>query len=191
MADLAALLEELTCGDDARAEAAAAQLGLLGAEAVPPLLSLLQSDEVDRRWWAARALAAVDDPAASAGLVRALKDADVSVRQCAALGLRERPTAQAVPDLITMLGERDPLSARLAADALAAIGAEAVPALLQAASSGPPHVRIEAARALARMEDRRAVPALLALLDDPSAVVQYWAEEGLEKMGLGMVFFEP
>lgn len=191
MPELAALLQQLTCGDDTRAEAAAAQLAEAGTEAVPALLRLLESQDADHRWWAARALAAIDTPSARAGLVGALKDADVAVRQCAALGLRQRPTAQAIADLLAMLGEGNPLSARLAADALAAVGAEAVPALLQAASSGPPRVRIEAARALARMEDPQAAPALLALLDDPSAVVQYWAEEGLERMGLGMVFFEP
>lgn len=191
MVDLAALLQELTCGDDARAEAAAAQLADAGGEAIPDLLSLLDSGDADRRWWATRALAAIDHPLARAGLAQALSDADGSVRQCAALGLRDRPTGQAIPGLIAMLGENDPLSARLAADALAALGAEAVAPLLQAATGGSPRARIEAARALARMEDRQAVPALLALLDDPSAVVQYWAEEGLERMGLGMVFFEP
>lgn len=191
MPDLAALLEQLVCGDDGRAEEAAAQLVEMGAEAVPALLNLLESADPEHRWWATRSLATIDEPAARVGLVKSLRDAEVSVRQCAALGLREHPTAQAVPDLITMLGERDALSARLAADALAAVGAEAVPALLKVATSGPPRARVEAARALARMEDRQAVPALLALLDDPSAVVQYWAEEGLERMGLGMVYFEP
>ncbi len=191
MADLAALLQELTCGDDARAEAAAAQLADAGVEAVPALLSLLGSEDTDHRWWATRALAAIDQLSARSGLVHALSDADASVRQCAALGLRSRPTAQAIPGLVPMLGGSDPLLARLAADALAAVGAEAVAPLLQVATSGSPRARIEAARALARMEDRQAVPALLALLDDPSAVVQYWADEGLERMGLGMVFFEP
>ena len=28
-------------------------------------------------------------------------------------------------------------------------------------------------------------------LDDSSALIEYWAGEGLEKMGVGMVFYKP
>ncbi|MEW6566655.1 MAG: HEAT repeat domain-containing protein [Chloroflexota bacterium] len=191
MADLTSLLGELTSGDDARAEVAVAGLAAAAPEVTPRLLELLESQDADHRWWATRSLAAIDEPEARAGLVRALADAEPSVRQCAALGLRHHPIPEAIPHLITMMAEANCLSARLAAEALAALGAVAVPKLLEAATSGPSHVRIEAARALARMEDPQAVPALMALLDDPSAVVQYWVEEGLDRMGLGMVYFEP
>lgn len=191
MLELQTLLGELTSGDDSRAEAAVASLAEIGPNVTASLLALLDSEDVDRRWWAARALAALDDLTARGGLVRALADREGSVRQCAALGLRQWPTADAVPGLVAMLGEKDRLSARLAADALAAIGGAAIAQLIEAATSSDTRVRIEAARALARMEDPNAVPALLGLLDDPSAVVQYWAEEGLERYGLGMVFFRP
>jgi hypothetical protein len=28
-------------------------------------------------------------------------------------------------------------------------------------------------------------------LDDSSALIEYWASEGLEKMGVGLVYFKP
>jgi HEAT repeat protein len=125
-------------------------------------------------------------------------DPDAGVRQCAALGLRQQPDAQAVPSLVEALHDRDPLVARLAGEALAAAGEQAVPRLIevlqhdsQALANAGPHARREAARALAAIGDPRAVPALYEVLDDDSALLVYWAEQGLERMGVGMAFFKP
>jgi len=46
-------------------------------------------------------------------------------------------------------------------------------------------------RALAEITDHRAIPALMAALDDESVMVQHWAEEGLERLGLDMVYLKP
>jgi HEAT repeat protein len=51
-------------------------------------------------------------------------------------------------------------------------------------------VRIEAVRALAHIDDPAVVPTLFAALSDPSAIVVHLAEEGLNRMGIGTVFFE-
>jgi HEAT repeat protein len=51
--------------------------------------------------------------------------------------------------------------------------------------------RLEAVRALAKIGDERAIPALFDALDNDSALIEYWASEGLEKMGVGMVFYKP
>jgi HEAT repeat protein len=56
--------------------------------------------------------------------------------------------------------------------------------------SGSHIARLEAARALASIGDTRAIPALFDALDD-SALLEYWANEGLERMGVGMCFFSP
>lgn len=191
MSDLPGLLAELTSGDDTRAEAVVSSLAVHGAAAVEALLPLLGASDPESRWWATRALAAVDDPQAARGLVQSLDDPQASVRQCAALGLRQQPTPEAIPELTRALGDADRLTARLAGDALAAAGAGAIPALITALQSEHPSVRIEAARALARAPDHQAVPALFAALEDDSLLVQYWAEEALERLGLGMVYFEP
>jgi hypothetical protein len=44
---------------------------------------------------------------------------------------------------------------------------------------------------LAQIGDPRSIPALFTALDEDSALMEYWASEGLEKMGVGIVFFEP
>ena len=191
MTDLEAALTALFSGDDSQAEAAIAILAAQAPSALPQLLSALEDPHSDHRWWAARALAAIDDPRVPPILQRALADPDAAVRQCAALGLRLRPHPGAAADLVHMLNDRDRLTARLAGDALAALGAPATPLLVEALSSPQAAVRIEASRALASIQDKESIGALIAAVDDPSAVVQYWAEEALDRMGVGMVYFKP
>jgi HEAT repeat protein len=184
------ILIELTSGDDERAEAVVTQVASMGEIAVDSLLALLESPSSDHRWWATRALAVLDDPQAQDGLLHALGDDDPDVRQCAALSLRLHPTPSAIPELVNALHDTDRLVARLAADALVAIGPSAIQALSLTMESPDPAVRMEAVRALAAIEDSHALHALFAALDDPSPLVCYWAEQGLERLGVGMVFFE-
>jgi HEAT repeat protein len=185
------LLHELTSGDDERAEAAASSVVAYGADALSILKPLLDSNEVDFRWWAVRALAEIPAEVSAPWLIQALKDEDLAVRQCAALGLSRQPDERAVPALVEAMASDDALLARLAANALEAIGAAAVPALLDLMENGPQSVRLEAARTLAMIGDTRAIPALFNALDEDSALMEYWANEGLERMGVGMMFFKP
>ncbi len=188
---LAALQAALRAHDDAAAEAAALALAAHPRAAWPALQPWLNHADPDRRWWAVRTLAAL--PQAGDDIRRALAqrlhDPDPAVRQAAALALRHHPTPEALPALLDLLAQADPLTAGLAADALAALGADAVPALLETLRAGPPQARREAARALAAIQDTRAIPALFAALDDPSPHVTAWAEEALQRMGVGMVFW--
>ncbi len=191
MTELQSLLDELTSGDDVRAEAAIAGLASLTEAALTPLLLLLDSPINDHRWWATRALAALDKPDAWEGILKSLEDPDPAIRQCAALGCLHRPTPQAVGALSIVLNDTDPLAARLAADALAAIGPVAIPALTEAMQSSNPSVRIEATRAMTIIQNPQTIPALFTALEDPSPLVCHWAEAGLERLGIGMMFFKP
>jgi HEAT repeat protein len=105
--------------------------------------------------------------------------------------LSEQPSEAAIPDLIALLEDEDHLLARLAGDALIALGSLALPQLIQTLESGHPAAQIEAARALALIGDINAIAALFAAWQGDSAMVQYWAEIGFEKMGVGMQFFAP
>jgi len=189
--DLAGTIAELVSGDERLAEAAAARLPSLGAEGLSPLLTLVLSPESETRWWATRALAGFSQPAALEAVLARLSDPDPSVRQCAAVGLRLQPSPQGLPALAKALFDEDGLVARLAADALAAGGPDAIPHLESALRSGSRRARLEAARALAGLRHPRAIPALYTALDDPSPLVQHWAEQGLEALGMGMVYFSP
>ncbi len=185
------VLDELSCGEDERAEAALTQLAAWGPEVVEALQMRLASPEADIRWWAVRGLAEVHDERVSDLLVKALKDPDKGVRWCAGLALRNHPSEKAAEPLLGMLSAEDALTRRLAGDALIAIGITAVAQLLEVLQHGEHLARLEAVRALALIKDERAIPALFAALDDNSALIEYWANEGLEKMGVGMVFYRP
>lgn len=185
------LVAELICGDDDRAETAANELALLGKKALPALQYLFASDDPDHRWWALRSIAAIKTPQSKQMLYNALNDADQYVRQCAALGLCQQPDPNAIPLLIQALKSEDRLYVSLAADALIAVGDESVSYLLEALQEGDPATRLEAVRALAMIADPRAISALFSLLDSNSSLMAYWAEFGLERMGVGMIFFKP
>lgn len=191
MPELRTLLENLISGDEARAEAAVPRLAALGDEAFPALSDLLSSAEADRRWWAVRALSTLEGEPVTQALEGALTDPDPAVRQCAALGLRQHPSPQIVPSLCAALSDPDRLTARLAGDALIAAGTAATTDLIGLIAEAGPAAKIEAVRALAGIQDQRSIPTLYALLDEPSTLVQHWAEEGLERMGVGMVYFKP
>lgn len=184
------LLKELTSGDDVRAEAAIPALVDLGAEVIPSLLDLTQSTDVDSRWWAVRALAAspharVDD------LIPLLADSSPEVRAAVALALCNHPHESAVEALIHTLADEDQLTAGLAANALALIGSASVPSLLEVMGKAPTSIRILAMRALAEIRDHRAIPVMMKCLGEESAILEYWAQEGLTRLGLDMVYVKP
>ena len=186
-------LECVAAGDDARTEEAALVLGREGDAVVGPLRDLLTDADPDRRWWATRALSAVGTLAARGQLIAALADPDPdpNVRACAAQGLGEHRAGEAVTELVRCLADTSPLVSRIAADSLARIGGPAVPALIAALQAEESPVRAGAARGLSIIQPEEAIPALCAALDDPSAVVTYYAQEALERMGVGLVLFRP
>ncbi len=191
MRDIAFLVNELLSGDEQRSEQAARGLPALDEQALIALADLLDRTSGDDRWWVVRALAEFPCESAGALLVQALRDSDPAIRQCAALGLQRNPLPSAVPDLVGLMQEGDSLLVRLAANALVATGAPAVLALLELLEGETSPAQLEAARALALIGDTRAIPALYEACERDSALLEYWAGEGLERMGVGMVYFKP
>lgn len=185
-----AWLEALRSGTEARAEEAALSPPEDREMALRGLGEMLETGEDDARYWATRALAKFREEKAGDLLAQALTDEDLAVRQCAALALRENPQKQALDGLIGILEGEKGLVARLAGDALVALGEEATLALIELLENGGgASAKVEAARALALIGDRRSVSALFGLLESDSALLEHWAREGLEKMGIGMSFF--
>jgi HEAT repeat protein len=62
---------------------------------------------------------------------------------------------------------------------------------LRALQEGVPVERIRAAKALVPIESHEAIPALVHALDDENAIVTHYAEDALERMGVGMVLLQP
>jgi HEAT repeat protein len=185
-----ALIAAFTSDSDSAAEAAALQLASDGSWNSAVVRDLLAHPNSDVRWWTTRSLAEVREPQAAVLLSQSLDDPQISVRQCAAIALRYNPAPDAAPNLILALNDPDRLMARLAGDALIALDEAAVPALIEVMETGSPSARLEAARALAAIGDTRAIPILFRALDQDSTLVEYWAEKGLQNMGVEMVFFK-
>jgi HEAT repeat protein len=191
MDDLKDLLVALNSGDDEISENAACRLAGYGQAAFSALMEQATHRDADRRWWAFRALAEIPGEGALPALIHSLKDEDASVRQCAALGLQRHPHERAIPALLDSLSDSDPMLNWLAGNALAAVGVPATPALLERLPQASPKTRLEIMRVLALVGDENTIPALFEALDSDSMMVEYWANEGLERMGVGMVFFKP
>jgi HEAT repeat protein len=199
--NLERLLGELASGVEDRAEAAISSIIEIGESAIPGLLDLTRSADPDVRWWALRGLASLPDARAE-WLVPFLDDPAPDVRQCAALGLAGKPDESAVEPLIHALADDDSMTASLAANALAKAGSLAVPALIDAVNQRPEtesgadgrgaaSQRIHALRALAEIRDHRAIPVMMQVMQEESALLQHWAQEGLERLGLDMVYIKP
>jgi len=184
------LLAELTSGDDTRAESAIPDLVALGSDSIPALVDLTRSTDADNRWWAVRALAQ-SPHARTEDLLPLLNDSAPEVRAATALAICSHPGESAVPALIKSLADEDSLTAGLAGNALVAIGDPSVPGLIEVVNEAKSSVRILALRALAEIKDHRAIKTMMAALEDESAIVQYWAKEGLDRLGLNMVYGKP
>ena len=189
--DKADLITEFTSDSDIQAEKAALQLASAGSQSLEILSQLIEHQNPDVRWWATRSLAEIHTTEAAHLLLKSLRDPEPGVRQCAALALRGQPHAESIPQLIHTLSSSDQLLARLSGDALIAIGSEAVPPLITVMDYGSQPARLEAARALAAIGDTRAIPVLFKVFGGESAIMEHWAEQGLEKMGVGTMYFKP
>jgi HEAT repeat protein len=184
------LLKELTSGDDSRAEESIPALVKLGAAVIPSLLDLTRADDVDSRWWAVRALAAFPDTQPT-DLIPLLRDPSPEVRAAVALALCSHPHESAINALIHSLADEDSLTAGLAANALVLVGNASVPSLLEVMNHAPTGVKILALRALSEIRDHRAIPTMMKCLGGESAILRYWAQEGLTRLGLDMVYVKP
>jgi HEAT repeat protein len=184
------LLNALTSGDDERAESSIPAIVELGSAVIPSLLALTRVPDADSRWWAVRALAA-SPHARAEDILPLLDDPAPEVRAAAALALSNHPAEAAIPALLKSLADEDSMTAGLAVTALVKIGKPATESLIACAAGANLNVRILILRTLSEICDHRAIPLLMKSLEEESALLQYWAEVGLEKLGLNMVYVKP
>ena len=184
------LFRDLTSGNETRAENAVPALIERGEEAIPALLDLTRSTDADQRWWALQVLAQMPQ-APAAWLIPFLNDPAGEVRQCAALGLVIKPDEAATPSLVQALSDEDAMVSSLAVNALIKIGKAAVPSLIEVVKAGSQSTRIHALRALAEIRDHRAIPVMMQVMEEDSVLLQHWAKEGLDRLGLDMVYIKP
>jgi HEAT repeat protein len=192
VSELKHLLEDLSSGDEARAEAAVPALIERGQDAIPVLRELAQSPDIDSRWWAIRTLAQSPLCQTEWLIPFLLHDPAPEERQCAALGLALKADENAIRPLVQALSDADSMTGNLAMNALARLGKDAVPALIECVKDkSSQSARILALRALAEIRDHRAIPVMMQVMEEGSVLLQHWAKEGLERLGLDMVYIKP
>jgi HEAT repeat protein len=81
------LIADLECDDVIRCQKARRKLVALGHKAVPYLVKAMGGKKYWTRWEAAKALAQIGDPTATAALIKALEDNEFDIRWLAAEGL--------------------------------------------------------------------------------------------------------
>jgi HEAT repeat protein len=190
MSDLAQFLADLSSGEDGLAEKAVAKIIVMGQDGIPELLKLRESKDDDTRWWAYCALGQMQDADVN-WFIPGLEDSSSDVRESSAMALCHNPHPMATSHLIAALSDSDRMVATLAGNALIGIGKETTFELIKVMREGTPQAKIEAARALAEIKDTRAIPALMTALENESEMVKFWSNQGLENLGVGMVFFNP
>ncbi|MBX2998055.1 MAG: HEAT repeat domain-containing protein [Caldilineaceae bacterium] len=179
--------EAAAVGDDASAEDL---LDLLTPADSPILRQMIESSDLDRRWWGIRALAQVGGEDLVPLVAAYLEDSSPEIRAVVAMALGEihRREAAAVnshlPQLALLLQDDDALVRQSAADALAQCGDDAVDLLATALESDREGVRVRAAAALHRIGSMKAAPPLYRHLEDPNPLVRHYAYETLDKLGL-------
>ena len=192
VSDLQHLLDDLSSGNEARAEAAVPGLIALGQDAIPALRKLAQSPDVDSRWWAIRTLAQSPLCQAEWLVPFLLHDPAPEARQCAALGLALKADENAIGPLVQALRDADSMTGNLSMNALVKLGKDAVPALIECVKDkSSQSARILALRALAEIRDHRAIPVMMQVMQEGSVLLEHWAKEGLERLGLDMVYIKP
>jgi HEAT repeat protein len=102
-----------------------------------------------------------------------------------------RSDEKAIQALVQALNDKDSIVCCLAVNSLVKAGSEAVPSLIEKVKNGNQAERIHALRALAEIKDHRAIPVMMKVMEEDSALLQYWAKEGLERLGLDMIYIKP
>ena len=188
--DMQALLAELTGSDETAAEAAALMLAQVGDAAMPALATLFESPDANHRWWSVRTLAAMPEPRMD-WLRRSLDDPNPEVRAAGALAFIAHPDPSAIEALIAIAGDEDSVVSAVAVSALVALGRSVVSSLLGAFSRSSLRGRVQIMRALSEIRDPQAINLMMNTIADGSAAMQYWARQGLEALGLDMVYLKP
>lgn len=149
------------------------------ARATVPLIKTLESRDPDLRRSAAFALGNIRDKRVIEPLTKAVRDADPEVRRWAMLGLGRNADPASIPVLVNCLRETGQAERRAAVEALAMVGAPAIPALVGALG----HFNIEAgcaaAGVLGRVADVRAVEPLIHALRSPEPALRMAAARAL------------
>jgi DNA-binding transcriptional MerR regulator len=145
-------------------------------------IGLLDSPDAGVRSLMARLLGKVRDPGTAAVVAALLGDPNPHVVNAAVNALGRLGDPETIPALADLLGSPAVKQLDLI-EALAAFGAQAVPAVAERLAAGDPETRAQAAEALGRLDSTDAIPALATALADDDRSVRLAALLALGELG--------
>ena len=129
-------------------------------------------------------LGEIGDSRAIPGLIEALKDEDMRIREIAAKSLGKVKHTEAVPSLIEALHDAKEEVRLEAAKALGKIkDASAVTGLIETLGDSDQEVRLQAVRSLGEIKDSSSVPGLIGSLNDGYDQIRRYAADALGEIG--------
>jgi HEAT repeat protein len=189
-----ALIEGLADAEEEVREESASGLGHFGESALAPLIDVLDDDDEDAQRWALYALGVMADPRAVPHLLKALQSDAAAVAGQASRSLRLCGDDALEQLVAIMLDDVDPQTRWHAAAALGGLGERGIAALVTAAGSDDPEVRMFAVVGLSAVvgqlsfrifspDDSRVIEPLAAALYDTEPVVRRLAALALAEAG--------
>jgi HEAT repeat protein len=162
---------------------AAQALTEMGSEAVFPLVSALESQDKERKYWAIRILGKMREKSAYSEIRKFLSDPDAEIRMAAL----EAMSSYLNPDAIPMIIERflDPawVVRKHACKAMVKFGGKAVPQLLSALNSIEEDVRYWALRCIGDIKPAGVYQYLIRLFKDKSWTIRKTTSDVLGTYG--------
>lgn len=162
---------------------AAQALTDMGSDAVVPLVSALESQDKERKYWAVRILGKMQEKSAYPEIRKFLSDPDSEIRMAAL----EAVGSYLNPDAIPMIIERflDPawVVRKHACKAMIKFGAKAIPQLIKALSSIEEDVRYWSLRSIGDIKPSGIYPHLIKLFKDKSWTIRKTTSDVLGAYG--------
>ncbi len=156
---------------------------LQAAEAAEALGECLRDADSSVRELAAAGLGRLRAAAAVPGLLETLEDGSVAVRRASAVALGRILEKRAASGLLESVGDSDAVVEKESRKPIESLGADAVPALLQALNSPKPAVRRYATTQLGRLRAGSAVAPLSRILRDEERGIREGAASALVRIG--------
>ena len=162
---------------------AAQALTDMGNDAVAPLVTALQCDDKERRFWSIKILGKMKEKSAYEEIVKFLSDSDSEIRMAALEALGEFGDASAIPAIIERFVDSAWVVRKNASKAIVNFGKIAVQPLLKALSSDNEDTKYWALKALGDIRPDGIIPALIAKFKDSSWTIRNTAAEILSQYG--------
>ncbi len=162
---------------------AAQALTDMGSDAVSPLVSALQSDDKERRFWSIKILGKMHEKTAFDEIVKFLNDTDSEIRMAALGALSDFGDPIAIPKIIDKFIDPAWVVRKSASKAIVVFEQLAVQPLLKVLTSENEDMKYWALRALGEIKPKGITPVLIQRFKDSSWTIRNTTAEVLSQYG--------